>query len=497
MAGIASASHENIDALLKNACPFRTAEENKAKKLLVEDVDAWDLVNEARRFVQLELGIVIDWNRKSSCISSQEKPTPRSQVTPSPAVSQRKELLTRLALNLQNIPSPTHHSSPVLPSKQYTPQNSSIKGTRKAIDITPDMFTENSMETSIQRSLLPSPEGQRVTRKTAQTPLSKAVESLRLDESDSPQTPQFAACAEMLAPVTAKPNFMKRRHPLNCSAYLDATPRCSNNTITALVSKKVKLNNAGDSSTEKIFEDPSILSSSSLSLDESCLIPSSAPVSALTVTEAKTNSKISMLINKTLKQSMIAMNIYKERNNIMGVAIAWSADEVHYLQLKETFDGSIDQTKTSKFKSWFQALEKSHVEVIIYDIRQVMKDIKDLCQRTVVGISFRDVDLCHWILEPTNASVTIGKLSKIHGSQSSPSKSLRGRQKAFHDCAALLEIYGSLKQRLMKEQLFKAYIEVEMPVVTKMLENGKLRHRVRSLKMRKSDERSCATLEET
>lgn len=181
----------------------------------------------------------------------------------------------------------------------------------------------------------------------------------------------------------------------------------------------------------------------------------------------------------------------------MGVAIAWSADEVHYLQLKETFDGSIDQTKTSKFKSWFQALEKSHVEVIIYDIRQVMKDIKDLCQRTVVGISFRDVDLCHWILEPTNVSVGIGKLSKIHGSQSSPSKSLRGRQKAFHDCAALLEIYGSLKQRLMKEQLFKAYIEVEMPVVTKMLENGKLRHRVRSLKMRKSDERSCATLEET
>ena len=177
-----------------------------------------------------------------------------------------------------------------------------------------------------------------------------------------------------------------------------------------------------------------------------------------------------MLINKTLKQSMIAMNIYKERSSIMGIAISWSSDEVHYIQLKEAFDGSIDQSKTPKLKSWFHALEKSHIEVVIYDTRQVMKDIKELCQCTVAGIAFRDVDLGHWILEPTNASVTISKLSKIHGSQSSPSKTLRGQRKVFHECAALLEIYSSLKQRLMKEQLFIAYIEVEMPVVMKMLE---------------------------
>ncbi|EFX66825.1 hypothetical protein DAPPUDRAFT_262536 [Daphnia pulex] len=65
VSAVATASPENIEVLSKNACPFKSAKETEeAKKLGETDVDAHALVSEARKILQLELGVKIQWNDK-------------------------------------------------------------------------------------------------------------------------------------------------------------------------------------------------------------------------------------------------------------------------------------------------------------------------------------------------------------------------------------------------------------------------------------------------
>ena len=70
---IATASPANIDMLLKNSCPFESREE--AKKLtLVQPVDAAVLVDEARKLLQLELGVKINWNERGQQLMHRKSP---------------------------------------------------------------------------------------------------------------------------------------------------------------------------------------------------------------------------------------------------------------------------------------------------------------------------------------------------------------------------------------------------------------------------------------
>ncbi len=56
VSAVATASPENIEVILKNACPFKSAKETEeAKKLGETDVDAHAMVSEARKILQLEL----------------------------------------------------------------------------------------------------------------------------------------------------------------------------------------------------------------------------------------------------------------------------------------------------------------------------------------------------------------------------------------------------------------------------------------------------------
>lgn len=249
VSSVATASPENIQVLLKNACPFQSTKETEnAKKLGETDVDAYTLVAEARKRLQLELGVKIQWNDKTTLNSlippkveklSQEKSlhSPANMDAPSPIEKKSSIKLSRFSSPI--VPSPIVAATPVH-QKTITPAsktNPSVKENMKPANITPDMFQESSVDTSQSfavESIHRSPVDKPIIPLPQRTPLSKAVESLRLSSDDDShqsfftmKTPQFAACAEKLAPVTEKPiqKCIKRRVPTDDISYLEATPQ--------------------------------------------------------------------------------------------------------------------------------------------------------------------------------------------------------------------------------------------------------------------------------
>jgi DNA polymerase I-like protein with 3'-5' exonuclease and polymerase domains len=192
-------------------------------------------------------------------------------------------------------------------------------------------------------------------------------------------------------------------------------------------------------------------------------------MSKFKIDEITTSSRLELFIKESMRQNCLAINVYKEKNSILGVAVAWSCQSVNYIQLRERFDSNLDLAKVSKLKSWLEALIRLKVKFIVYDIRSTANDLRPLFHHLLNEMLFRDVDLCQWLLEPSNSSVSLQKLSKMYSQQGSPTKMYRGREKILHECCALLDIFHQLKQRLSKEELLQPYVDVEMPMVATML----------------------------
>lgn len=488
VSSVATAAPENIEVLLKNACPFQSAKENEeAKKLGETDVDAHALVAEARKLLQLELGVKIQWSDKPNTELlppklSQEKlrSTPLLPIAaPSPVERNSSTRVPRRSSPL--VSTPIVVASPIIPPKIPTPpvkpvsaMKENTKPANTSPDCTPDMFAESSAIDSSHsfavESLHRSPPNQPIVPLQLRTPLSKAVESLRLSDDeffDTMRTPAFAACAEKLAPVTEKtaPKYPKRRVSIDDISFLDATPP-SAESIGRLVAKKAKLSTPPASILQPSSRSPL---GQSFSSDDSSIIPSSLPTPKFKIEEVTTSSRLEIFIKESMRQNCLAISVYKEKNSILGLAVAWSCLSVHYIQLRERFDSNLDSAKVTKLKSWLEAMVRLKPDFIVYDIRSTVKDLRSLFHHLINKMLFRDVDLCQWLLEPSNASVSLQKLGRMYSQQGSPSKTYRGRDKLLHDCCALLDIFHQLKQRLNQVDLLKPFIDVEMPMVNLML----------------------------
>jgi hypothetical protein len=224
VSAVATASPENIEVLLKNACPFKSAKETEeAEKLGETDVDVHALVSEARKILQLELEKL------------------RTSLVPLDILNSiEKNLSANLSdVGCRNSPkasTPILKESPILQNILTPPAKikSTMKENLKPANITPDMFAESSIDSSqsIAESLHRSPKNQGVIQIPPRTPLTKAAEilqSLRLSDDelfDTIRNPPFSACAEKLASVTEKPfpKCSKRRVSVEDVSFLDATP---------------------------------------------------------------------------------------------------------------------------------------------------------------------------------------------------------------------------------------------------------------------------------
>ena len=457
ISSVATASRENIEVLLKNARPFETAQDIKGKK--DENVaDAQSIIAEARKLIQLELGVKIQWNEqlsiekivetkhvleKPKLVPSQpRKPTPTPQVTPAP------RLLT---------------------PPQVTPPR---KVDKKEITMSPDMFNSSSQSGAASESFRHTIVTQQKDN-LLRTPLTKAVESLCLSDGsfDSMCTPNFAACAEQLIPVTEhRPpppeevrQCVKRQISINDSSILEATPPPPNQhqSIGRLVAKKSKL-----SSPEPTI-DCSFMS------DDSSIIPSSLPATQpLDVNEITTLSRLDSFLKESLHQSdgSLSVSVYKEKNCILGLVVVWCSKQVHYIRLRENLESDVNHAVVKRLKSWLESLARSKIELVVYDIRAVTKDLRILFQHSINELLFRDVDLAQWLLDPSAPSATLQKLAKMYCSaQQQTQSSNRGRAKVLHDCRSLLTIFNQLRHRLIEVDLWTSFVEVEMPSVAILL----------------------------
>jgi DNA polymerase I-like protein with 3'-5' exonuclease and polymerase domains len=146
------------------------------------------------------------------------------------------------------------------------------------------------------------------------------------------------------------------------------------------------------------------------------------PVSKFKIDEITTGSRLELFIKESMRQNCLAIIVYKEKNSIVGIAVAWFCLCVNYIQLRERFDSNLDMAKVSKLKSWLEALIRMKVEFIVYDIRLTTNDLRPLFHNLLNEMLFRDVDLCQWLLEPSSSSVSLAKLSKMYSQQGSPTK---------------------------------------------------------------------------
>lgn len=488
VSSVATAAAENIEVLLKNACPFKSAKETEeAKKLGETDINARDLVAEARKLLQLELGVKIQWGDQIKDVPTSSQPTQEKfkrpslvpVVFPSPIVKSKSAKSS--CSNSPLASTPILEETPIL-QKTITPPvklKSAVKENVKPADITPDMFAESSFNSSSHsfavETLHQSPTDQAVIQVPPRTPRTKTaafLESLRLSDDelfDTIRTPPFAACAEKLAPVTEKPleKYLKRRVPTDDISFLDATPP-SHQSIGKVANKKSKPSTtlASPIQTHSDCGSPLVLSFSS---DDSSIIPSSLPVTKFKINEITTSSRLELFIKESVRQNCLAISVYKEKNAIMGLAVAWSCLSVNYVQLRERFDSNLDLAKVSKLKSMLQAIIRLKVEFIVYDTRSTTKDLRSLFHHLINEMLFRDVDLCQWLLEPSNSPVSLQKLARVYSQQGSPTKTYRGREKVLYECCSLLDIFHQVKQRLQKCELLQSFIELEMPLVMLML----------------------------
>ena len=127
------------------------------------------------------------------------------------------------------------------------------------------------------------------------------------------KTPRFAACAEVMVPVTV-PNVKannKRRISID-KDVLEATQLPACQSIGWLVAKKTKQSTPS-------YE----------LMDSSSMIPSTNPSDELNLTEISTQQDLDGFIRESLKHPCISLSVFKEKQAILGLAVAWSTDQVN------------------------------------------------------------------------------------------------------------------------------------------------------------------------
>jgi len=193
---------------------------------------------------------------------------------------------------------------PEFPSTPVTNGTGGKENQRPIHNITPDLFQDADDLSSSFR------EGSFVLIKSKE----RSQQSLR-DSMDSMQTPRFAACAEVLLPVTER-NTNKRRLSVEDNSMLEATQTFQ--SIGRLVAKKTKPST------------PSIGSWDDELLDSS-VIPSTNPSDELSLTEIDTDQRLEAFVQESLRNNCISLSLFKEKQSVVGLAVAWSAQEVHII----------------------------------------------------------------------------------------------------------------------------------------------------------------------
>ena len=463
ISSVATASRENIEVLLKNSRPFESGQDKDDGVV----ADARSLIAEARKILQLELGVNIQWNEQLPAEKIVEKKKCILEIKKLPSQVRKTTPITVLPPRIKTTTPPRMVATPPQQMEATPPPK---KVDKKETAMSPDMFNSSSQSGAASESFhrtIASQQKENLLR----TPLTKAIESLCLSDNDhsydSVCTPNFDACAEQLAPVTEQRppppatarQSVKRQISINDSSILEATPPPANQhqSIRQLVAKKSKLSTP-DSSINCSFMS-----------DDSSIIPSSIPTTQpLDVNEITILSRLDSFIKDSLRHNdgCLAISVYKEKGCILGLVVVWCQTErVHYIRLRETLDSDLNHAMVKRLKAWLENISRSKVEVIVYDIRVVIKDLRTLFNSLIDTVLLRDVDLAQWLLDPSAQSATLQKLAKTYCSSQQTQLSSRGRNKVLQDCRFLLAIYNQLRRRLTEVELWTSFIEVEMPSV--------------------------------
>ena len=383
---VATAAPESVELLLRNASPFESGKqtEDKAKGNPVL-VQARELVAEARLMLQQQMGVNIQWNHATDAVIL---PQQLMQVINATSAALVTPKTTPASTSIYHVKDKrlSKPSGKVAKIKKEKP--SKIKK-NLMINVTPDMFQDS-----------------------AESPMAAAG-------SDSPQTPQFAACSEEIVPITEPMNKrkIKRRVSNQEDSILDATPAL-HQSIGWRVAKKTR------HSPPPRPQSP-LLSCSDDLIDSSCLIPSTDDREKLNITDLSTVSVLDNFIKSSLQQKCQAFSIHKEKDAIVGIATSWAEDQVYYIGLRERFDSEINRSRLDKLKKWLQRLMKPAAtsEIIVYGIRSVIRDLRTLFQLNSEDLRrLSDVELSHWVLEPANQAVTMSKLLRLYAKSSQSSQ---------------------------------------------------------------------------
>ena len=145
--------------------------------------------------------------------------------------------------------------------------------------------------------------------------------------------------------------------------------------------------------------------------------------------------------------------------------------QVNYIGVRERYDAALDNVMMERLSQWLDDIAHRRCQLVVLDVRSAVKDLRLLLPRsTFKDVELLDVELCHWVYQPSSTPMTLNKLSKMYTkSLVSPTKGYRGRSRCLCDCRVQLDIYERLGQHLRRNDLWQAYIGVEMPVVSIML----------------------------
>ena len=96
---------------------------------------------------------------------------------------------------------------------------------------------------------------------------------------------------------------------------------------------------------------------------------------------------------------------------------------MNYIGVRERHDSALDTVKVKKLKKWLNDIVQRRCKLVVFDVRTTVKDLRTLFPRSLKDVLFQDVELCHWVYEPSSTSMTLNKLSKMYTqSVVSPSK---------------------------------------------------------------------------
>ena len=208
---------------------------------------------------------------------------------------------------------------PLDPQFPSTPVRNGTDGKenqRPINNITPDLFQDaDDLSSSSFRDLM-------------KKSMERSGQSLK-DSMDTMKTPRFAACAEVLLPVTER-RSNKRRISLDDGSMLEATPM--SRSIERLVLKKAKHSTpsilTSEEEEQEVKEEVKEEEQEEEGLLDSSIIPSTNPSDELSLTEVDTEQRFQTFVEESLLFDRISLSIFKEKQSVLGLALSWSIHQV-------------------------------------------------------------------------------------------------------------------------------------------------------------------------